>query len=104
MEVLIAGESWVTYSVHMKGFSSFTTGEYETGLESLVMALRTDDIEVAHIANHVASKDFPTQASELSRFNVIVLSDIGADTLQLHPEAFLHGKRAPDRLQLINGY
>ena len=27
--VLIAGESWVTHSIHQKGFDSFTTTAYE---------------------------------------------------------------------------
>ena len=30
--VLIAGESWVTHSIHQKGFDSFTTTEYVEGV------------------------------------------------------------------------
>jgi uncharacterized membrane protein len=31
-KVLIADESWVTHSIHQKGFDSFTTTSYEEGV------------------------------------------------------------------------
>ena len=34
--VLIAGESWVTHSIHTKGFDSFTTTEYNEGVRWLL--------------------------------------------------------------------
>jgi uncharacterized membrane protein len=37
--VLIAGESWVTHSIHTKGFDSFTTTEYNEGVAWLKAAL-----------------------------------------------------------------
>ena len=33
--VLIAGESWTTHSIHQKGFDSFTTTEYNEGVQWL---------------------------------------------------------------------
>ena len=30
-KVLLAGESWVTHSTHVKGFDSFTTSSYSEG-------------------------------------------------------------------------
>ena len=38
-KVLIAGESWVTHSIHQKGFDSFTTTSYEEGVGPLRAAL-----------------------------------------------------------------
>ena len=37
--VLIAGESWTTTSIHVKGFDSFTTVAYEEGVAALRDAL-----------------------------------------------------------------
>ena len=37
--VLIAGESWVTHSIHQKGFDSFTTTSYHEGVGPLRDAL-----------------------------------------------------------------
>ena len=30
-KVLLAGESWMSYTTHVKGFDSFYTSTYETG-------------------------------------------------------------------------
>ena len=29
--VLLAGETWLTYGIHQKGFAAYTTGEYADG-------------------------------------------------------------------------
>ena len=38
-QILIAGESWTTHSIHQKGFDSFTTTEYVEGVGWLRAAL-----------------------------------------------------------------
>ena len=35
---------------------------------------------------------------------MIILSDIGSNTLLLPPEVFLEGKRVPNRLELLKEY
>ena len=32
-KVLFAGESWISYSRHIKGFDSFFTAKYEEGIQ-----------------------------------------------------------------------
>ena len=32
-KVLLAGESWMSYTTHVKGFDAFYTSTYETGRE-----------------------------------------------------------------------
>ena len=99
--ILLAGETWFSYGVHQKGFSSYTTGTYDEGQTELVRALRERGWTVEHIPNHLATEQFPWTAEELSRYDLVVLSDISADTLQLHPDTFLRGQRRPDRLAAI---
>ena len=41
---------------------------------------------------------------EIEKYDVVILSDIGSDTLLLHPDTFLHSKPTPDRLKLIKEY
>ena len=36
-KILIAGESWMSHTVHVKGFDSFTTSVYEEGIEYIKM-------------------------------------------------------------------
>lgn len=45
-KVLLAGESWMSYTTHVKGFDSFYTSTYETGEKWLKKALEKNGYEV----------------------------------------------------------
>jgi uncharacterized membrane protein len=102
--VLLVGESWVSSSTHIKGFDFFSSSHYATGGDFLISALQKRDIQVTHLPSHVAAKDFPFELRKLQAFDVVILSDIGANTLLLPPETFLEGKRMPNRLELVKEY
>lgn len=102
--ILLAGETWFSYGIHQKGFSAYTTGAYDEGQTELVRALTDRGWTVDHIPNHLATEQFPWTSDELAQYDLIVLSDISADTLQLHPDTFLRGQRRPDRLASIAGF
>jgi uncharacterized membrane protein len=103
-KVLLVGESWVTSSTHFKGFDFFVSTNYATGGDFLFGALSSGGIEVVHQPSHEAARAFPLELSKLQTFDVVILSDIGANTLLLPPEVFLEGKRVPNRLELIKEY
>ena len=100
-KLLLAGESWVTYSIHQKGFNAFTEGTYAEGATSLVAALRERGIDVHYMKAHEAVRQFPQTLDELAAYDVVLLSDIGSDSLLLHPDTFSHSKTTPDRLELL---
>jgi uncharacterized membrane protein len=102
--ILIAGESWTVHSIHQKGFDSFTTTEYAEGVRWLRDALVAGGWTVEYQPAHVAARDFPATAEALAAYDVVVLSDIGANTLLLHPETFSRSKALPDRLAAIRDY
>ena len=102
--VLIAGESWVTHSIHQKGYDSFTTTAYEEGVGPLKAALEAGGFEVTFLPNHVAATDFPDSAAALADYGAVILSDIGANTLLLHPETFARSIPRPDRLAAVHDY
>jgi len=104
MRVLIAGETWVTHKVEVKGFSSYSTGAYAVGLVELVDGLQAHGHEVTHITNHEAVEVFPWALEDFAAFDVVVLSDISADTIQLHPACLERGERIPDRLRVLADY
>ena len=104
VRILIAGESWVTHSIHQKGFDAFTTTTYEEGVGPLRSALASRGVSVDYMPNHVAASDFPSTPKALSDWDVIVLSDIGANTLLLHPDTFARSVPKPDRLQAVRDY
>lgn len=53
---------------------------------------------------HEAAADFPLTLDGLQAYRAIILSDIGANTILLHPDVWLHSKRVPNRLKLIRDY
>lgn len=99
--ILLAGESWSTTSIHTKGFDSFFTSAYEEGGGAFIAALEGGGHEVVFMPNHVASDKFPSTIEELNTYDVIVLSDIGANTLLLPNSVFGKSQRMPDRLALL---
>ncbi|MGJ8583356.1 MAG: glutamine amidotransferase [Marinosulfonomonas sp.] len=103
-KILIAGESWTVHSIHQKGFDSFTTTEYAEGVQWLRTALEKSGWEVTFQPSHVAATEFPETIEELSQYDCVILSDIGANTLLLHPDTFAHSQPKPNRLQVIHDY
>jgi uncharacterized membrane protein len=102
--VLLAGESWIMHTIHQKGFDSFTTTAYGEGHQWLSKALHGGGFEVEHMPNHLANDHFPMTAEELSDYAVVMLSDIGANTLLLHSDTFVKSEKRPNRLESIRDY
>jgi uncharacterized membrane protein len=98
---LLAGESWVTSTTHFKGWDFFASTLYETGINYLEKVIAKTEIELVHMPSHIAAKEFPTTLEGLNEYNVICLSDIGANTLLLHPDTWVSGKSVPNRLKLL---
>jgi uncharacterized membrane protein len=103
-KILIAGESWMSYTTHVKGFDSFTTSVYEEGVDGLRDALLSGGYEVEFIPNHLASEKFPLTAEGLQKYSCIILSDIGSNTLLLSNNVFAGGNRESNRLELVRDY
>ncbi len=102
IKVLLVGESWLSTGSHQKGFDHFSTGIYETGHEYLLRAFDNSGyIECTHMPSHLASESFPETFEELRKYDVVILSDIGSNTLLLSKKVFVEGKTAPNRLRLI---
>ena len=100
LQVLIAGESWETTSIHQKGFDIFTTTFYEEGVGPLKSALEQSGHHVTHMPSHIAATKFPTELADLQTYNVVMLSDIGTNT----PDTFTKSKRMNNRLKLLREY
>lgn len=99
--VLLAGESWSTTSIHTKGFDSFITSYYEEGAADFIDALEAAGHEVTFQPNHIAADRFPYTVKELGAYDVVVLSDIGANTLLVPKQAFVGGQSVPNRLRSL---
>jgi len=102
--VLLAGESWVMHTVHQKGFDHFTTTAYGEGHQWLSAALKDGGFEVEHLPNHLANERFPRTVEELKQYDAVLLSDIGSNTLLLHPDTFTKSIALPNRLASLRDY
>jgi len=103
-KILLAGESWVSTATHIKGFDQFPTVTYHQGAEPLLEALKGSPFDIHYMPAHLAQRDFPQSLEGLQAYDAVILSDIGANTLLLHPDTWVHSKRTPNRLKLLRDY
>ncbi len=104
IKVLLAGESWVSASTHFKGWDFFSSTVYETGIRNLQAALEGSPITLEHLPGHLVPEKFPLTREELGAYRVVILSDIGANSLLLHPATWQGGKTMPNRLSLLRDW
>jgi len=103
-KVLLAGESWVSTATHIKGFDQFPTVTYHTGADEFLKAMQGSDFDVTFMPAHQAQREFPQTAEGLKAYDAIILSDIGSNTLLLHPDTWIHSKPTPNRLRALRDY
>ena len=104
MKVLLVGESWVSAATHYKGFDQFGSVTFHLGAEPLVAALKDSPFDLVYMPAHEAVNGLPARLEGLQAYDAILLSDIGANSLLLHPDVWLHGKTYPNRLRLLRDY
>lgn len=99
--VLLAGESWISQSTHFKGFDSFTSVTFETGADAFIAAAAAQGIAVEQLYGHDVPARFPRTVEDLSRYDVVILSDIGANSFLLPPDTWARGQRAGNALKAL---
>jgi uncharacterized membrane protein len=102
--IWILGESWVTNATHIKGFDQFFSTTFHSGVDPLQQALKAAGHTVKWIPSHEAQQNFPLERDGLNGVDIIILSDIGANTLLLHPKTWLEGVPMPNRLKLLRDW
>lgn len=103
-KVLLVGESWTSTTMEVKGFNSFLSSKYETGLGWIDHAIEAAGYELVYMQNHLAAEEFPFTADKLQDYSCVILSDVGADTLLIPPKTFSSSQKFPNRCQLIKDY
>jgi uncharacterized membrane protein len=53
---------------------------------------------------HDAATAFPLTLEGLQAYDAVILSDLGANTLLLHPDVWLKGATVPNRLRLLDAF
>lgn len=99
--VLLVGESWTTSETHYKGFDQFGSVRFHTGATPLLEAMKDSDFHIDYMTAHDAAEGFPFAMEGLAPYDIIILSDIGANTFLLPPDVWLRSKTVPNRLRLL---
>ena len=103
-KVLLAGESWVSTATHIKGFDQFATVTFHTGGDEFLKAMQDSPFDITFMPAHQAQRDFPQSVEALQAYDAIILSDLGSNTLLLHPDTWIHSKPTPNRLRALRDY
>ena len=101
---LLVGESWVSSATHYKGWDQFSSTTFHLGAEDLLKAVSSDSISINYMPAHEAAEKFPSTLPELQKYDGIIFSDIGSNTILLHPRVWIDGEVFPNRLDLVKEY
>ena len=103
-KVLLAGESWISYTTHIKGFDAFYTSDYNSGEKWIKASLERGGYDFDFMPNHLVIEHFPHTVEELSKYSCIILSDVGSNTLLLPMATFVRSEQKPNRCTAIRDY
>lgn len=108
INLLFVGETWISHFTNVKGRNDYSGAELieNPGLIKLRKVFKKNGINLTHIPNHSAGREFPLSLFDLSNYDCIVLSDVGSDTLLLHPDTvnLANPQTVPNRLELIDEF
>lgn len=80
-------------------------GSYmDTAADELKQAIRNSDFELDYMTNEKALWDFPSTEKAIGLYDVVIFSDIGSDTLLLHPDTTRKSQVTANRLKLLRDY
>ena len=99
--VLLAGESWVSAATHYKGHDQFSSVTFHLGAEPLVAALKGSPFDLDYMPGHDVPEKFPASLDALGAYDAVLLSDIGSNSVLLHPDVWLRSRTFPNRLKLL---
>ncbi|RAP74093.1 glutamine amidotransferase [Paenibacillus montanisoli] len=104
LSILFVGESVVAHTIEFKGYDSFTSTRYHESAIVMRKVFEKEGHRFTHIPCHRVHLDFPTDLDSLSRYDVVLMSDVGSNTMLLHPETARFSKRTVNTLKLIKEY
>lgn len=102
--VLLVGESWTTSETHYKGFDQFGSVRFHTGATPLLNAMKDSEFQIDYMTAHDAAEGFPFEIGGLAPYDIVILSDIGANTFLLPPDVWLRSRTVPNRLRMLRDW
>ena len=103
-KILYVGDSLVIYSTYVVGHDQFFTSTYTSEEHWLKKALEDGGYEVTYLPNHDVNQRFPYEMDDLTRYDCVILSDIGSNTFLIPDESASKCEFRPNRCDLIRDY
>lgn len=88
LTVLFVGETNIVYLTEHKGLDSFTQTRYTEYASVFGRTLTAAGHRFTHIPCHLVQTDFPRTIEALQAYDVVILSDVGANTMLQRPDSF----------------
>ena len=105
VRVLFAGKSWITHSVHTKGFNSFDMSSYHARRPQMIAALRAGGAEMTYQPSHIAMNSVPFSHGKRSRrIRRCDPERHWRELLLLPDRVAIRSESWPNRLQLIRDF
>jgi uncharacterized membrane protein len=104
IKVLFAGEAITTQTIIYKGWDSIHLANYSEHGGYFLDALRdSGEFEVHYVPTHKVAEEFPWSIEDLSKYDVIAVSDVGSKTFLISRKT-MNGMKTPNRLKLVKEY
>ncbi|MER8714382.1 glutamine amidotransferase [Mesorhizobium sp. M1295] len=103
MKILLAGETFAATTSVAVGSDVLTSATSTNGATAFNAALATEGIAVTQIGGERCSAEFPYDLDGLAQYQAVVISDVGALTLLVTPDARA-GRVGVNRLDLLKAY
>lgn len=101
LSVLFVGETNIVYMTEHKGLDSFDLTRYTEFATPVRRLFEAQGHRFTHVACHVVHEQFPSDLETLRKHDVVILSDIGSNTMLLHPDYL---SRTVNSLELIKRF
>jgi len=103
-KILLVGESWVSSATHYKGWDQFSSTTFHLGADELIKSIDSSLFQIDYMTSHDAAEKFPSKISDLQEYSAVIFSDIGSNTILLHPKVWIDGETFVNRLKLVKDY
>ena len=101
LSVLFVGETNIVHMIEHKGLDAMELTRYTEFYTPVKKLFEKLGHSFTHVACHIVHEQFPADLASLQQYDVVILSDIGSNTMLLHPD-YLH--RTVNSLALIRDY
>jgi uncharacterized membrane protein len=104
IKILYAGDYALITHTYVKGMNSWTSGQAFDERHFVMDVLDSiDGFKAEYLPTPYVSERFPSTLEEMQQYDVIIISDVGTDTILMYPDIFKI-PMGENRLELLSQY